>query len=122
MKQFIVTGGVEGMSMILIIGIIVLVISILEVARRVSGREFTVLDERIMLSIKTLGGIAGITGVFFQTFGLYQAFQAIQAAADISPIIVMKGVFISFYATFFGLGVFLVSYIIWYVLKVIWMK
>jgi biopolymer transport protein ExbB/TolQ len=71
-----------------------------------------------MLSIKYLGGIAFLSGLFFQTLGLYLAYQAIVEAADISPMLVMQGVFISFYTTFFGLGVFLFSLIIWYLLKV----
>jgi hypothetical protein len=55
--------------------------------------------------------------------GLPEVFiHGFQQAADISPMIVLKGVFVSFYTTFFGLGIFLVSYIIWYLLKVIWMK
>ena len=118
MKEFLVTGGLLGMSIILILGIIILLISILATARRIMHQEYSLLDEKLMLSIKSLGGIAGLAGLFFQTLGLYLAFQAIQAAADISPFIVMKGVFVSFYTTFFGLGVFLVSMIIWYILKV----
>ena len=122
MLDFLVTGNALRMSVILSIGIIVLVVSIIEVLRRVTKQEYTVLDDRLMLSIKALGGIAGITGVYFQTQGLYLAYQAIMEAADISPMILIKGVFVSFYTTFFGLGVFLVSYIIWYLIKVIWMK
>jgi biopolymer transport protein ExbB/TolQ len=118
MKEFLVTGNVLRMSIILILGIIILLISILAIARRIMHQEYSLMDEKLMLSIKYLGGIAGLAGLFFQTVGLYLAFQAIQAATDISPIIVMKGVFLSFYTTFFGLGVFLVSMIIWYILKV----
>ena len=118
MKEFIVTGNFLRMSIILILGISIISISILAIARRIMHLEYTRLDEKLMLSIKSLGGIAGLAGLFFQTMGLYLAFQAIQAAADISSIIVMKGVFLSFYTTFFGLGVFLVSMIIWYILKV----
>ena len=118
MKEFLVTGNVLRMSIILILGIIILLISILAIARRIMHQEYSVLDEKLMLSIKSLGGIAGLAGLFFQTVGLYRAFQAIQAADDISPIIVIKGVFLSFYTTLFGLGVFLVSMIIWYILKV----
>jgi len=118
MKEFLVTGNVLRMSIILILGIIILLISILTIARRIMHQEYSLLDEKLMLSIKSLGGIAGLAGLFFQTVGLYLAFQAIQAATDISPIIVIKGVFVSFYTTFFGLGVFLVSMIIWYILKV----
>ena len=118
MNEFLVTGGLLGMSIILILGIIILLISILATARRIMHQEYSLLDEKLMLSIKSLGGIAGLAGLFFQTVGLYLAFQAIQAATDISSIIVMKGVFLSFYTTLFGLGVFLVSMIIWYILKV----
>ena len=118
MKEFIITGNFLRMSIILILGIIILLISILATARRIMHQEYSLLDEKLMLSIKTLGGIAGLAGLFFQTIGLYLAFQAIRAAADISAIIVMKGVFVSFYTTMFGLGVFFVSMIIWYILKV----
>ena len=118
MKEFLVTGDFLRMSIILILGIIILLISILATARRIMHQEYSLLDEKLMLSIKSLGGIACLTGLFFQTLGLYLAFQAIQAAADISPFIVMKGIFLSFYSTFFGMGVFLVSMIIWYILKV----
>ena len=118
MKEFLVTGGPIGMSVILILGIIILLISILVTARRIMHQEYTQLDEKLMLSIKYLGGIACLTGLTFQTWGLYRAFRAIQAADDISAIILIKGVFVSFFSTFFGLGVFLVSMIIWYILKV----
>ena len=118
MKEFLITGGPVGMSIILILGIIILLISILATARRIMHQEYTQLDEKLMLSIKYLGGIACLTGLTFQTMGLYLAFQAIQAADDISAIVVMRGVFVSFYSTFFGLGVFLVAMIIWYILKV----
>jgi biopolymer transport protein ExbB/TolQ len=118
MQEFLLTGNLLRMSFILILGIIILLISILATARRIMHQEYSLLDEKLMLSIKSLGGIAGLAGLFFQTWGLYLAFQAIQAASDISSIVVMKGVFVSFLSTFFGLGVFLVSMIIWYILKV----
>ena len=118
MKEFLVTGDFLRMSIILILGIIILLISILATARRIMHQEYSLLDEKLMLSIKSLGGIACLAGLLFQTVGLYRAFQAIQAATDISAIIVMKGVFVSFYTTMFGLGVFFVSMIIWYILKV----
>ena len=118
MKEFLVTGDFLRMSIILILGIIILLISILATARRIMHQEYSLLDEKLMLSIKSLGGIAGLAGLFFQTIGLYRAFLAIQAATDISAIVVIKGVFVSFYTTMFGLGVFFVSMIIWYILKV----
>ena len=88
MNEFLATGG-PLMSIILILGIIILVISILATARRIMHQEYSQLDEKLMLSIKSLGGIACLSGLFFQTVGLYRAFQAIQAATDISSIVVI---------------------------------
>jgi len=110
------------MSIILLLAIIIGIITIVELVRRIVKTEFSVLDTRLMLSIKALGGIALMLGVFWQTLGLYYAFQTIKMAADISPVMVMTGVFISFYSTLFGLGVCLVAYILWYLLKMVFIK
>ena len=122
MKEFLFTGGITGMSLILLIAITIGIIALFELARRVLKMNYTMLDTRLMLSIKSLGGIALMLGVFWQTLGLYNAFQAIKMAADISPTMVMGGLFISFYSTMFGLGVCLVAYILWYLLKVIFVS
>lgn len=120
MKEFILTGGITGMTLILILGIAMLIVSIVEITRRVSKFSFSELDRKLLLSIPSLGGMALLFGLFYQVLGLYQAYQFIQAAADISPMIVMSGVFISFYAPLFGLGVGLVSFVIWYLIKMVW--
>ena len=122
MKEFIVTGGWEGMTLILLLGICVLLTAVFAFARRIMRLEYTVLDQRLSLSVITLGGIAGLAGLFFQTLGLYLAYQAIMEAADISPSILMQGIFVSFFTTFFGLGVFLFSSIFWYILRLIGAK
>ena len=122
MKEFLYTGNLLRMSIILIIGIVICLISIVELVRRLMKMDYTLIDRKLMLSIRSLGGIAFMSGIFFQTVGLYDAFQAIRAAADISPAIVMGGVFVSFYTTLFGIGVCLGSFIVWYVLKMIFMR
>jgi len=120
MKEFILTGGPTGMTIILFLGIAVIIVALVEIVRRVSGNAFAEIDRKLMLSIPSLGGIAVLFGLFYQVLGLYQAYQFIQAAADISPMIVMNGVFVSFYAPLFGLGVGLVSFVLWYAIKMVW--
>ncbi|HZK08299.1 MAG TPA: MotA/TolQ/ExbB proton channel family protein [Bacteroidales bacterium] len=120
MREFLITGGIEGMAFILILGIVVLIVSIIEIARRVSKLPLTQLDHKLLLSIPSLGGIALLFGLFYQILGLYQAFQHIQMYGDIAPQIIMGGVFVSFYSTLFGLGVGLISFVIWYVVKMVW--
>ena len=68
MLDFLETGNFARMSFILIVAIIILIISILELSRRITKQKYTVLDDRLML--------------------------------DISPMILIKGVFVSFYTTF----------------------
>ena len=122
MREFIYTGGVEGMTWILLLGICSVLSAAFAFARRFMKMEYTLLDRRLGFTVIGLGGIAGISGLFFQTLGLYMAYQAIIEAADISPEILMRGIFVSFYTTFFGLMVFLLSAILWYVLRMISMR
>jgi len=120
MREFFFIGGINGMSTILLLAMAILIISITEITRRFSGLPYTGLDRKLMLSIPSLGGIALLFSFFYQVLGLYQAYQFIQEAADISPGIVMGGVFVSFYAPLFGLFVCLLACSLWYAIKMIW--
>lgn len=120
MKDFFFAGGPLGMTTILVLAIVVFIATIAEVYRRSSKVPFSVTDRRLLLTISSLGGLAILFGIFYQVLGLYQAYQAIRMAGDVSPSLVMGGVFISFYAPLFGLGVGLISFIFWYAIKMIW--
>jgi hypothetical protein len=120
MKEFILTGGPTGMTFILFLGIVVLIVTLVEISRRLSKTRFSPIDNKLLLTISSLGGFAILFGLFYQILGLYQAYQAIRMAGDISPQIVMGGVFVSFYAPLFGLAVGLVAFGFWYAIKVIW--
>jgi len=122
MKEFLYTGNIFRMSVILIIGIIICLVFITELIRRLFKMEYSLIDRKLMFSIPVLGGIAFMAGIFFQTRGLYLAFQAIKVAADISPAIVMGGVFMSFYTTMFGAGICLGAFVVWYIMKMIFMR
>lgn len=120
MKEFILTGGPTGMTFILLLGLVILIVALVEISRRLSKARVTTLDNRLLLTISSLGGFTVLFGLFYQVLGLYQAYQFIRMAGDISPQIVMGGVFVSFYAPLFGLGVGLVAFALWYAIKVIW--
>jgi hypothetical protein len=120
MKEFILTGGPTGMTFILFLGFAIVIVSLAEISRRLSKAPFSKIDNKLLLTISSLGGFAILFGMFYQILGLYQAYQAIMIADDISPMIVMGGVFVSFYAPLFGLGVGLVAFGFWYAIKVIW--
>ncbi len=60
---------------------------------------------------------SGVFGVFGQFMGIYKALKAIIAAADVSPPIVLMGMKLSFHTTLFGLEIFIISSVVWYILR-----
>ncbi len=122
MKDFLTTGGITGMSIILILGILIVLASVAFIARRGMKLPIVPLDLKLWVSIAAFGGIALLFGVFYQTLGLYQAFDAIREAGDISPTMVMYGVFLSFYSTMFGLGMALLAFILWFFIRMAWIN
>ena len=68
---------------------------------------------------KSIGLLALITGIFAQLIGFYQAFSAIQNAGDISPEMVYGGIKISMISTLYGILIYLLSIILWFVASLI---
>ncbi len=71
----------------------------------------------IVLAIRFLGGFAPVWGILGQGIGIYQACMAIQEMQDVSPALLAGGFQVSMIAALYGLIIFLVSRIFWYVLK-----
>lgn len=67
--------------------------------------------------IRLAGSFAVAWGILSQIIGIIQALEAIRAAGDISPQIVMGGAIVSFYSTVWGIIAFLISMLIYYILK-----
>ncbi len=122
MKDFLMTGGITGMSIILVLAVLSLASAFVFFGRRGMKLDIVALDRTLWVSTIALGGIALLFGVFYQTLGLYQAFEVIKEASDISPSIIMGGLFVSFYSTMFGLGVSVVSLLLWFIIRVAWMN
>ncbi len=66
--------------------------------------------------LKAMGLFTMITGILGQLIGLLMAFGAIERAGDISPQIVYGGLKISFYTTVYGILVYLLSILLWFIL------
>ena len=62
------------------------------------------------------GSLAALLGFAAQILGLWQAILVIIAAENISPVILMAGLRISFYSTIFGLFIMVLALIGWFVL------
>lgn len=68
---------------------------------------------------KSIGLFALITGIFAQLIGFYQAFSAIEKANDISPAMVYGGIKISMITTLYGILIYLLSIVLWFVASLI---
>jgi len=66
--------------------------------------------------IKSLGLFTMITGILGQLTGLMMAFSAIERAGDISPAIVVGGLKVSMITTLYGVLIYMVSILIWFLL------
>lgn len=72
-----------------------------------------------LVHIKSIGLFAMITGILGQLIGLYNAFVNIERAGDISPAIVVTGLKVSMISTLYGISIYLISILIWFVLDFI---
>jgi biopolymer transport protein ExbB/TolQ len=60
-----------------------------------------------------------ITGILGQLIGLYSAFRAIEQAGDISPALVFGGIKVSMITTFYGIFIYLLSLLLWFVVSLV---
>lgn len=67
----------------------------------------------------SIGLFALVTGILGQLIGLYMAFVAIEQASDISPAIVFGGLKVSMITTLYGIFIYLMSILLWFITSVI---
>ena len=117
MIQFFMEGGMM-MWFLLIIAIVILALSIRKAIQLYGKQEIpkAVLETGIN-AIVFWGAIAAIFGFFAHYLGVYYAMLAIYRANDISPAIVANGYSMSLITILTGLTIFMVSAIIWFVLR-----
>ena len=102
------------MKVISILAVIMILVAVWK-AWKIFGKKqvnFKLLDLILMA-----GSLAAAIGIFSQIVGIVQALEAIRAAADISPEIVMGGAIVSFYAPIWGFFVFIISLLVYFILK-----
>jgi len=69
--------------------------------------------------IKTIGTFALVTGILGNLIGLYGAFSAIEEAGNVAPAILMGGLKVSMITTLYGILIFLLSLLIWFIADLI---
>ena len=69
--------------------------------------------------IKSLGLLALVVGMLGQFIGLFSAFELIGEGMQVSPEIMASGVKVSMIASIYGMIIFVVSYILWFLVKLL---
>jgi len=113
-----IMGGIQFMSVLFIILLSVIVLSVIGFMQAYA-RPIPNLTRmtNIVLTIRFLGGFAAVWGILGQGIGIYEACIAIQEVQDVSPALLAGGFRVSMITALYGLIIFLVSRIFWYVLK-----
>ena len=111
-------GGIQFMSVLFLILLSVIILSVIGFMQAY-GKQSPNLSRltNIVLAIRFLGGFAPVWGILGQGIGIYQACIAIQEMQDVSPALLAGGFQVSMITALYGLVIFLVSRIFWYILK-----
>ncbi len=113
-----IMGGIQFMSVLFLILLSVIILSVIGFIQAY-GKQNPNLPRliNIVLAIRFLGGFAPVWGILGQGIGIYQACMAIQEMEDVSPALLAGGFQVSMITALYGLVIFLVSRIFWYILK-----
>ena len=113
-----IMGGIQFMSVLFLILLAVIILSVIGFIQAY-GKQSPNLPRltNIVLAIRFLGGFAPVWGILGQGIGIYQACMAIQEMEDVSPALLAGGFQVSMITALYGLVIFLVSRIFWYILK-----
>ena len=97
-----------GILSLMLIGVMI------SVARYLTAEEKT--KDKLDL-IRSFGLLALVTGVLGQLIGLFDALKFIEKAGQIAPGMLAGGIKVSMITTLYGLTIYVISLIIWIVLK-----
>ena len=105
------------MGILTLLLVIVLAISVYFLISIASGKANGKKNFRHQLTyIKSAGLFTMITGILGQLIGLLEAFKAIERVGDISPAILAGGLKVSMITTLYGIFIYLLSILIWFLL------
>jgi putative Mn2+ efflux pump MntP len=117
MANLFYMGGALFMGILTTLLVIMLAVSIYFLVSIASGKSLDKPNFRHQLTyVKSVGLFSMITGILGQLIGLVEAFKAIEQVNDISPAILAGGLKVSMITTLYGITIYLVSILIWFLL------
>ena len=117
MTKLFFMGGPIFMGILTLLLIVLLTVSVLFILKLTSGKSVKQKRFTHQLSyLKSIGLFSMIVGILGQLIGLVLALNASETVNDISPAIMLGGLKISMISTLYGIIIYLVSLIIWFML------
>lgn len=117
MLQLFYEGGALFMSILSIVFLAMIITAVVNGVPIASGKVLNVEQTRYRLSyIKSLGLLAVVIGLLGQMIGLFMAFEAIAEMGEVSQAMLAGGLRVSSITTIYGLIIFIIAYLIWFVL------
>ncbi len=98
------------------VAVIMIVMSVFS-AKNVLANQVNENSHRKISLIKEVGLFALIIGILASALDLTGAFQAIEAAGDVSPAVLAGGLKLTFIPTIYGLMIYALSLLIYFVLR-----
>ena len=116
--EFLIVGGIEFMGFLTLIALVILILA----AKKVYELFFKPNDNNKntgwgMAYFKSLANFAVMVGILGQVVGLIDAFNAIEIIKEVSPALLAGGLKVSIYSTAYGLCIFLMGYVFWFLFQ-----
>ncbi len=123
MKDLFYMGGPLFMGILTTLLVILLAIVVYFFVLIVSGKSAAISNFSHKLTyVKSVGLFTMITGILGQLIGLLEAFKAIERVGDISPAMLAGGLKVSMITTLYGILIYLLSILIWFLLDLMHQK
>lgn len=117
MAQLFYMGGPLFMGILTCLLLILVIISVYFTIAISSGKAAGKKNFGHQLTyLKSVGLFTMITGILGQLIGLMDAFKAIERVGDISPAMLAGGLKVSMITTLYGILIYLISIVIWFLL------
>jgi len=118
MLKYFIEGGSLFMGMLSIVLLIIIVLTVVNGRAILSGKIKDNYESGGSITyIKSLGLFGLVLGMLGQFIGMFQAFKIIGSGMEISPAILAGGLKVSSITSIYGMIIFLVSYLLWFMLR-----
>jgi len=114
-------GGPSFMSVVYLLWIVVIIMTVRIIYDLVKGKKTIAKLKKENEVILFTGSFAFLVGVLGQVVGLFEALGVVEQVKDISPSLLAGGLRVSTIAPLYGLTLFVISGLLWFVFRqVIW--